>query len=119
MAMTEREILVSDDQGIPWIKSNSGKRKITSPHEIRSFFERNGLLWADRNIVEESSLNDLNVEKLKEFYQKIFHKSFDYKQEFLEKKLEEMCLARYSKLNLAGLLLFGKNPSRLFSRCTD
>jgi predicted HTH transcriptional regulator len=63
-------------------------------------------------IVHDSSENDIDKELFYSFYEKQYGENIEAAGIPLDKILENLNLARENKLNLAGLLLFGKNPQR-------
>jgi predicted HTH transcriptional regulator len=63
-------------------------------------------------IIHDSSANDIDKELFYTFYEKQYGENIETSGLPLEKILENLTLARENKLNLAGLLLFGKNPQR-------
>jgi len=67
---------------------------------------------ADEMIVHDSSANDIDKELFYTFYEKQYGENIEAAGMPLDKILENLNLARENKLNLAGLLLFGKNPQR-------
>ncbi len=97
-----------------YIKSSSDKKKI-SQEELRRLFAESKRLYADEDIVNETTLSDLNSEQFFIFLEK------DNKQVYEELKqgnlelytvLENRELARDNQLTLAGNLIFGLNPQK-------
>jgi ATP-dependent DNA helicase RecG len=78
-----------DNDGAFWVKSGADKRKVTSPEELQRLFQTSRKIYADEILIEESSIK-ISLDRL----------------------LENLQLARKGKLNQAGLLLFGKKPTK-------
>jgi ATP-dependent DNA helicase RecG len=68
-------------------------------------------LTAEERILQHSSLDDLNWDKFKTFYEKKYKEPCE-KQE-LERYLSNLRLGDNGKLNIAGALLFGKDLQKL------
>lgn len=99
-------------EGIYLVKVGSDKRKI-SQEELQRLFQESKKIMADKSIIYDSSLNDIDEKLLGEFYQKTFNKKIETAEISISKILENLYLAKNGNLTLAGLLLFGKNPQRL------
>ena len=100
------------NEGIYLVKVGSDKRKI-SQEELQRLFQESKKIMADKSIIYDSSLNDIDEKLLGEFYQKTFNKKIETAEISISKILENLYLAKNGNLTLAGLLLFGKNPQRL------
>jgi ATP-dependent DNA helicase RecG len=98
-------------EGIYFAKVGSDKRKI-SQEELLRLFQESSKLYADEMIIHDSSANDIDKELFYTFYEKLYGENIEASGMPLDKILENLNLARENKLNLAGLLLFGKNPQR-------
>ena len=101
-----------DNDGAYWIKSGADKRKVTSPEELQRLFQTSKKLYADEILIEGSSIDDLNQEKFEQYFQNVYDKQLSDVKVPLDRMLENLQLARNGMLNQAGLLLFGKNPSK-------
>ncbi len=101
-----------DNDGIYWVKNGSDKRKVTAPEEMQRLFQQSRKLLADHMPVEGATINDLDREKFNNYFKKVYEKTLDEMEIPMEKLLENLHLARDGNLNLAGLLLFGKEPAR-------
>lgn len=99
-------------EGVYFTKVGSDKRK-TSQEELLRLFQESGKIMADKSIIYDSSLNDIDEKLFGDFYQKIFNKKIEDAEININKILENLYLAKNGNLTLAGLLLFGKNPQRL------
>lgn len=106
----------SDNDGVFWVKSGSDKRRVTSREEVQRMLQSADLIHADEIPVEGTTSGDLDLEHFGTFFRKQYGESMD---DMLEKSeisliqlLNNLGLAREKSLNLAGLMIFGKNPQR-------
>jgi ATP-dependent DNA helicase RecG len=65
----------------------------------------------DESIIENTGKEDIDLNKFNHYFQAVYKKDFDEIDHSLDTLLEKLHLARKGKLNLAGLLLFGRHPS--------
>jgi len=100
------------NDGAIWVRSGADKRKVTSKEEIRRLFAESDLLHAGETPINDSTSNDLDEDFFDEFYQEIHGRSSKDEGKPLLLLLQNMNLAKGDHLNLAGLLLFGKNPQK-------
>lgn len=100
-----------NNDGAFWVKSGSDKRKVTSPEELQRLFQSSGKIYADESLIEDTSKEDIDLLKFNDYFLRAFKKNYDEIDHSLESLLEKLHLSRKGKLNLAGLLLFGKQPS--------
>jgi len=101
----------SDKDGIVWVKNGADKRKALSKGELSRLLQSSGNLYAEEMLLQHSSLDDLNWDKFKAFYEKKFKETCE-KEEIL-KYLANLRLGSNGKLNAVGGLLFGKNLQKL------
>lgn len=106
----------SDKSGAFWVKSGADKRRITAREEILRMLQASHLVYADELPVNGTSIDDLDMAHLGEFFLRNHGQGLD---EALEKGditigrlLNNLGLARGEELNLAGLLMFGRKPQR-------
>jgi len=106
----------SDKSGAFWVKLGADKRRITAREEILRMLQASHLVYADELPVNGTSIDDLDMAHLGEFFLRNYGQSLD---EALEKDgisigqmLNNLGLACEERLNLAGLLMFGRNPQR-------
>jgi len=102
-----------DNKGIVWVKSGSDKRHVTSKEELRRLFQSSDIVHSDEVPIQNSTVNDLDVEYFKSFYKDVYNENVDEIDIPIDKLLINLNLARDTNLNLAGLLIFGKDPQRL------
>jgi predicted HTH transcriptional regulator len=100
--------------GIYLTKAGSDKRKI-SPQELRRLFAESKNLYPDEEIVHGSSIENIDVGKLKKFLEidnrEILDQLNNGKRN-LETVLTNLELYRKRHLSVAGNLLFGQDPQR-------
>jgi len=101
----------TDKDGLIFIKNGSDKRKVVSREELARLLQASGNLYAEERIIRNSSVEHVDWEKFREFYEKKYKESFE--KESLERYLQNLRLMEDGKLNIAGALLFGRNPSKL------
>ncbi len=104
----------STNNGIYLTKAGSDKRKI-SPQELRRLFAESKNLYPDEEIVHASTIEDIDMTKLKKFLKndnpEILNK-LNKNELNLETVLTNLELFRDKNLTLAGTLLFSENPQR-------
>jgi len=94
-----------------YIKSGADKKKI-SHEELRRLFAESKRIYADEEVISESSINDLNTELFYKFLQKDNPSILENLQNDklnLQTILNNYNLMKEDKLTLAGNLLFGIN----------
>lgn len=100
-----------DNNGLIWAKSGADKRKVTAREEIQRMYQSAGLLHGDEIPAKGLTVNDLDKDYFAGFLQKHFHTDLDTLDIPLPTLLENMNLMRDGTLNVAGALLFTRNPS--------
>lgn len=105
-----------DQHGVFWIRSGESKRRVTSREEIQRLFQQSKRFFADEEIIPNTSINDLNMDRFKKYFKLEYQQSLDdllqKEQLSLEQLLNNLALAKSSSLNLACLLMFGVDPQR-------
>lgn len=106
----------ADNQGVFWMKSGANKRPVTSREEIQRMMQSAGLVHADEVPVEGTTLNSLDDAHFDGFFQKQYGRSVQQALEdsglTIAQLLDNLGLAKDETLNLAGLILFGRDPQR-------
>lgn len=99
-----------DKNGVFWVKNSSDKRKATSREEIQRIFQSSKMIHAD---VAPSGLpiSDLDLPYFSQFFERRYAQQLEDQPLPLDQVLHNMNLAHDGELNLAGALLFGRNPS--------
>ncbi|MCF6340487.1 MAG: putative DNA binding domain-containing protein [Sulfurimonas sp.] len=104
----------STNNGIYLTKAGSDKRKI-SPQELRRLFAESKNLFPDENIVHKTTIDDIDISKLKKFLKnnniEILNK-LNKNDLDLTTILTNLELLRDNHLTLAGNLIFGETPQR-------
>ncbi len=100
-----------DKDGIIFLKNGANKRKVTSNEEISRLLQSSGHLYAEERILPHSSMNDLDWEKFKSFFEEKYKEPAD--KENLARYLSNLRLGINEKLNVAGALMFGINLQKL------
>ena len=98
-----------DRNGTIWVKQGSDKRRLTDNNEQIRLFQQNGLLFADEMLVPNTSIEDIDVDKVKAYLEKIDDSDNDLPLEQLYKNLNVL---NNGRLTLGGLLFFAKKPQR-------
>ena len=115
MVVTVREGIskpYSDNNGVFWVKCGSDKRRVTSREEIQRMLQSADLVHADEVPVEGTTGADVDLAHFREFFAKQYEETLEEGDAPLNQVLENLSLAKKGTLNLAGLLLFGRNPQR-------
>ncbi|NLN92570.1 MAG: ATP-dependent DNA helicase RecG [Candidatus Hydrogenedens sp.] len=106
----------ADNDGVFWVKSGADKRRVTAREEIQRMLQNSSLVHADEILIERSSLDDIDLMYFGPFFEKNYGNTLEG---FCESEgisfgqlLNNLGLAQNETLNLAGLMLFGKNPQR-------
>ena len=102
----------SDNDGVFWVKSGADKRRVTSREEIQRMFQSSDLVHADEVPVGGTASGDIDLEHFGAFFMKQYDKRLDETDIPLDQLLNNLGLTHETKLNLAGLMLFGRNPQR-------
>jgi len=105
-----------DRKGVIWLKSGADKRRIQSKEELRRLFQAVDLLRADE-VPTKATIKALDKLRFRDFLRDVYGMDLPGKPKQLEKLLENMNLAQDSRLNLAGLLLFGEQPQFIKPTC--
>ena len=92
-----------------WVKVGADKRR-AKREEIQRLLQSSGHLYADEMPVENTNLNDINIDLFKSFYERRTHEKLEELNIPLEKVMSNLKLMEDGKLTLAGLLTFGKKP---------
>jgi ATP-dependent DNA helicase RecG len=99
-----------DKNGVFWVKSGADKRKATSREEIQRLFQRANLIHADETVVPGLTVDYVDVDYFKTFFQKRFGRQLDDESMPLQQILENMNLMKDNSLTLGGSLLFAQSP---------
>ena len=100
-----------DNTGSIWVKSGADKRKVTSREELQRLFQSAGLIHGDAVPANGITAEDIDYYFFNSFFEKEYEENFETIDKPLPALLEAMNLCKNSVLNVAGALLFAKNPS--------
>ena len=105
-----------DNHGVYWVKTGADKRRVTSREELQRMFRCADLVHADELPVDGATSGDIDLVHFSDFFEKLYNDSYN---DVLEKDgitfgklLNNLGIANEKKLNLAGIMLFGRNPQR-------
>lgn len=105
-----------DTRGVLWVRSGASKQPAASHEEIQRMFQSAALVHADEVPVEGTTTGDLDLVHFSAFFEKLYGEPLEKALErdgiSLESLLNNLGLARDATLNLAGLLIFGRQPQR-------
>ncbi|MFH0878603.1 MAG: RNA-binding domain-containing protein [Lentisphaerota bacterium] len=111
----------ADKSGAFWVKSGADKRRITAREEIQRMLQSSMLIHADELSVEGTTTSDVDMDHFGTFFAQQYGETLDTALERddipVGQLLNNLGLARAGNLNLAGLLLFGRNPQRHLPVC--
>ena len=95
-------------KGTIYIRQGTTKRIVSDKDEILRFYQSSGNLYADEMIVENTSIKDIDLDKIKNYLtaQKKNISNID------ERLLINLGVLKNGKLTLGGLLFFGNNPQQ-------
>lgn len=106
-----------DNNGLIWIKNGADKRKVTAREEIQRMYQAAGLVHGDEIPVKGLGLKALDKDYFDTFLQKHLNTSLDELDIPLETLLENMNLMHDGAFNMAGALLFTKQPAFHLPTC--
>lgn len=101
-----------DKNGIIWIKNGSDKRRVTSNQELVRLLQSSRSIFADEQIVPNTTFADFNVDKFELYVQKRYKKTIQELETDIRQLAGNINLYKGKELTLTGLLLFGKNPQK-------
>jgi ATP-dependent DNA helicase RecG len=108
--------LISDNNGVFWVKSGADKRRVTSREEIQRMLQSADLIHADELPVNGITAGNVDLNHFSAFFEKLYGEPLDMALDkdglSLGQLLNNFGLAREATLNLAGLMLFGRDPQR-------
>ncbi|MCF0184414.1 MAG: putative DNA binding domain-containing protein [Bacteroidaceae bacterium] len=101
------------NNGEIWVKQGADKRRVTENSEILSLFQDSGNYHAEEQGLQGSSVSDLEMAYLREYYQKVYGKAIEDFNQPLEGMLKSIgVMTPNGELTRAGILYFGKNPQQ-------
>lgn len=101
------------NNGEIWVKQGQDKRRVTENSEILQLFQDSGNYHAEEAAVKGSSVNDLEIAYLRDYFQKVYGKEIEDFDQSLESMLCSLGLiTNRGELTRAGVLYFAKNPQQ-------
>ena len=101
------------NNGEIWVKQGQDKRRVTENSEILDLFQDSGSYYAEEIAVRDSSINDLEMTYLRDYFQKVYGKAIEDFDQPLESMLRSLgVLNGKGELTRAGVLYFGKHPQQ-------
>ncbi|MDD4018501.1 MAG: putative DNA binding domain-containing protein [Kiritimatiellae bacterium] len=102
-----------DKNGSIWLKSGADKRRVNSKEELRRLFQISDQFHADE-LPTKAGLDKLDNDRFGTFLWEVFKRKFHKGEADRLQILKNMNLATDTgALNLAGVLLFAKDPERI------
>ena len=102
-----------DKNGVIWLKCGADKRRINSKEELRRFFQFSDQFHADE-LPTKAGLDKLDRDRFGAFLRTVFKQEYPRTATDRLQLLQNMNLATDTgSLNLAGVLLFAKDPERI------
>ncbi len=95
-------------RGAIYVRQGSTKRALTDKDEILRLYQSSGNLYADEMQIENSSISDVNLDKVHDY----LNKQKKDVENIGERLLVNLGVVKDSKLTLGGLLFFGKSPQK-------
>ena len=98
-------------QGEIWVKQGADKRRITENAEILALFQSSGTYRPEDDIIKNTSVNDLEIIYLKEYFKSVYNRDIEDFDQPLDSMLRSLgIIAQSGEVTRAGMLFFGKNP---------
>jgi ATP-dependent DNA helicase RecG len=108
--LTVREMLAKGEDTRTQFKENVHNE--ISRDELRRLLQKSGKLYPDEMIFKHAQFKEIDLELFKSFHEKKYGIPFEGDEGALPRMLENLNLASEGYLNLAGILLFAKNPMK-------
>ncbi len=101
-----------DNNGTIWVKQGSDKRRLTDNNEQVRLFQQSGLLYLDEMIVPNTSVIDVEFDRVKDYVNHIRKDKLLDEIEITKELLNNLAIIKNDKLSLGGLLFFSKTPQK-------
>lgn len=101
-----------DKNGIIWMKNGSDKRRVTSNEELARLLQSSKSIYADEQVVPNTSFSDFDIDKFEQYVKLRYKKSISEMPSDIKQLAKNINLYKDTNLTLTGLLLFGKNPQK-------
>jgi len=99
-----------DNNGTIWMKQGADKRKVTDNNEIMRLFQQSGILHTDEMLVHDTSIEDIDCQKVNEYLKRITQNPDEYEKIPANLLYQNLQIIKKNNLTLGGLLFFGKEP---------
>ncbi|HPF16708.1 MAG TPA: putative DNA binding domain-containing protein [Thermotogota bacterium] len=99
-----------DRSGNIFVKNGADKRKVSSPDELLRMFQASNRIHGDEQLANGLSLADVDRTFFESFFQNEYGENLEQQENSLQIIFENMNLAKSGALNIAGALLFAKQP---------
>lgn len=94
-----------------WVKQGSDKRRIVENNEILSLFQASGSYHADEAVIAGTSIADLEVAYINDYFQRVYGKPKESFGMPVDKLLTSLgILGQGGQVTRAGMLFFGQYP---------
>ena len=94
-----------------WVKQGSDKRRIVENNEILSLFQASGSYHADEAVISGTSMTDLEVAYINDYFQRVYGKPKESFGMPVDKLLTSLgILGQGGQVTRAGMLFFGQYP---------
>lgn len=101
------------NDGAIWVKQGQDKRRVTDNAEILSLFQGIGAYKADKEVIPNTSMADLEMSYVNDFFDRIYGKSKESFGKPVESLLQSLSiLGDDGNVTRAGLLFFGQKPQQ-------
>jgi ATP-dependent DNA helicase RecG len=102
-----------------WVKKGADKRRVTERSELRRLFQGGHVTYADSSPVAGTSVADLDLASLRNYYEERFpNEILSADEEEMIRQLQGIRLMVGPQLGIAAVLLFAKRPSILLPEFT-
>jgi len=98
-----------DKNHVIYVRRGPNKRKVTDNAELSRLMQEKQLLYAERQVIGNCSIDDLDTRLFKSFYEDRYKQQIGDSDEEITRFLNNLRLLNDGSLTLASLLLFGKN----------
>jgi ATP-dependent DNA helicase RecG len=103
----------SDQGGVFWVKTGADKRPASSREEILRLAQSSAIIHADETPIQNTSENDIEILYFSSFFTEQYGNAPGDLSIPFKKLLENIYLLKNENLNLAGILLFAKQPQTI------
>lgn len=102
------------NRGEFYVKTGADKRHVTHRDELRRLFQIGSHVFAEKQVLSGSNLDQIDLDAYREYYRKRFSEAALASDDDLIDQMRLLNLIKDDKLTLAGALLFGLYPESLY-----